>query len=243
VLEMSPMPIREAVRRLDAAGLVENIPHRGARVTELSTTDLAEVYEARLALEVRRARRGERTSATRRTDRVLRRHLCRDLGGSRNVSLRALRRRRLGLAPAPDPSDLGDRGALLPGGPGMPPAGQPLGRARGDPRRVRGPRSRARGGRAPRPPRDHREQHLGRDGRRAAVRAGCLSRRIAVETRAAPIGPNTPASDPRGAAGPRPAPRARSRRSRARSRGRRSTAPSLRSVRPSAPRLRTRAPL
>ena len=44
VLEMSPMPIREAVRRLDAAGLVENIPHRGARVTELSVTDLAEVY-------------------------------------------------------------------------------------------------------------------------------------------------------------------------------------------------------
>jgi DNA-binding GntR family transcriptional regulator len=58
VLEMSPMPIREAVRRLDAAGFVENIPHRGARVTELSVTDLAEVYEARLALEplaVRRA--------------------------------------------------------------------------------------------------------------------------------------------------------------------------------------------
>ncbi len=52
VLDMSPMPIREAVRRLDAAGLVENIPHRGARVTELSINDLDEVYEARLALEV-----------------------------------------------------------------------------------------------------------------------------------------------------------------------------------------------
>ncbi|HTU97794.1 MAG TPA: GntR family transcriptional regulator [Solirubrobacteraceae bacterium] len=50
-LEMSPMPIREAVRRLDAVGLVDNIPHRGARVTELSITDLAEVYEVRLALE------------------------------------------------------------------------------------------------------------------------------------------------------------------------------------------------
>ena len=54
---MSPMPIREAVRRLDAAGLVENIPHRGARVTELSITDLDEVYEARLALEVLAIRR------------------------------------------------------------------------------------------------------------------------------------------------------------------------------------------
>jgi len=57
LLEMSPMPIREAVRRLDSAGLVENIPHRGARVTELSITDLAEVYEARLALEVLAIRR------------------------------------------------------------------------------------------------------------------------------------------------------------------------------------------
>jgi DNA-binding GntR family transcriptional regulator len=57
LLEMSPMPIREAVRRLDAAGLVENIPHRGARVTELSIKDLAEVYEARLALETLAIRR------------------------------------------------------------------------------------------------------------------------------------------------------------------------------------------
>src|SRR5579864_1450561 len=57
VLEMSPMPIREAVRRLDSAGLVENIPHRGARVTDLSITDLAEVTEARLALEVLAIRR------------------------------------------------------------------------------------------------------------------------------------------------------------------------------------------
>jgi DNA-binding GntR family transcriptional regulator len=51
VLNMSPMPIREAVRRLDAAGLVENVPHRGARITELSLHDLRDVYQARLALE------------------------------------------------------------------------------------------------------------------------------------------------------------------------------------------------
>jgi DNA-binding GntR family transcriptional regulator len=51
VLEMSPMPIREALRLLDSVGLVENIPHRGARVTELSIEDLREVYDARLALE------------------------------------------------------------------------------------------------------------------------------------------------------------------------------------------------
>jgi len=51
ILEMSPMPIREALRQLDSVGLVENIPHRGARVTELTIDDLREVYEARLALE------------------------------------------------------------------------------------------------------------------------------------------------------------------------------------------------
>ena len=50
-LKMSPMPIREALRLLDSVGLVENIPHRGARVTELSIDDLREIYEARLALE------------------------------------------------------------------------------------------------------------------------------------------------------------------------------------------------
>jgi DNA-binding GntR family transcriptional regulator len=50
-LDMSPMPVREALRRLDAVGLVEHVPHRGARVAELSVADLREVYEARLALE------------------------------------------------------------------------------------------------------------------------------------------------------------------------------------------------
>lgn len=51
LLGMSPMPIREALRRLDAVGLVEHVPHRGARVTELSLADLREIYDARLALE------------------------------------------------------------------------------------------------------------------------------------------------------------------------------------------------
>lgn len=50
-LDMSPMPIREALRGLDAVGLVENVPHRGARVAELSIEDLREVYDVRLALE------------------------------------------------------------------------------------------------------------------------------------------------------------------------------------------------
>jgi DNA-binding GntR family transcriptional regulator len=49
---MSPMPIREALRRLDGVGLVENVPHRGARVADLSVEDLNEVYDSRLMLEV-----------------------------------------------------------------------------------------------------------------------------------------------------------------------------------------------
>lgn len=50
-LEMSPMPVREAIRRLDSLGLVENVPHKGARITELSVEDLFEIYEARISLE------------------------------------------------------------------------------------------------------------------------------------------------------------------------------------------------
>jgi DNA-binding GntR family transcriptional regulator len=52
-LDMSPMPIREAIRQLDALGLVEHHPHRSARVTELSVDDLREVYTARFAIEAR----------------------------------------------------------------------------------------------------------------------------------------------------------------------------------------------
>ncbi|MGH2859369.1 MAG: GntR family transcriptional regulator [Solirubrobacteraceae bacterium] len=58
VLRVSPMPVREALRRLESVGLVENIPHRGARVAGLSIEDLTEVYEARLALEALAIRHG-----------------------------------------------------------------------------------------------------------------------------------------------------------------------------------------
>ena len=51
-LNLSAMPVREALRQLDAVGLVDSVPHRGARVTELSVDDLRDVYEARLALEL-----------------------------------------------------------------------------------------------------------------------------------------------------------------------------------------------
>ncbi|GAA1649641.1 GntR family transcriptional regulator [Georgenia ruanii] len=49
--ETSAMPVREALRRLGALGLVEVVPHRGARVAELSVVDLEDTYATRLALE------------------------------------------------------------------------------------------------------------------------------------------------------------------------------------------------
>lgn len=63
-LGMSPMPIREALRQLHNVGLVQNVPHRGAAVTELSIDELRSVYEARLALEPLAIRH----AAERRTD-------------------------------------------------------------------------------------------------------------------------------------------------------------------------------
>lgn len=51
LLEMSAMPVREAIRQLERLGLAEHVPHRGARVSLVSTEDLRDTYEARLAVE------------------------------------------------------------------------------------------------------------------------------------------------------------------------------------------------
>jgi len=50
-LVMTHLPIREAIRQLESRGLVEHIPHRGGRVTEISLEDLRELYDARLVIE------------------------------------------------------------------------------------------------------------------------------------------------------------------------------------------------
>jgi DNA-binding GntR family transcriptional regulator len=51
VLDMSPMPVREAIRQLERLGFAEHVPHRGARVSLLSVEDLRDTYDVRLALE------------------------------------------------------------------------------------------------------------------------------------------------------------------------------------------------
>lgn len=50
-LNASRMPVREALRRLGAEGLVDITPHRGAVVRALSAADLEDLYVMRLALE------------------------------------------------------------------------------------------------------------------------------------------------------------------------------------------------
>ncbi|MEG9224645.1 GntR family transcriptional regulator [Aeromicrobium sp. Sec7.5] len=50
-LDMSHMPVREGLQRLGTLGIVEMIPHRGARVRELSLEDLDDTQRTRLSLE------------------------------------------------------------------------------------------------------------------------------------------------------------------------------------------------
>lgn len=51
-LKVSRMPVREALRLLEAEGLVEFSPHRGAVVAKLSTEELIAVFEIRCAIEM-----------------------------------------------------------------------------------------------------------------------------------------------------------------------------------------------
>jgi DNA-binding GntR family transcriptional regulator len=52
-LGVSRTPVREALARLAAEGLVETHAHRGARVVSFSTEDLDGIFDVRLALEPR----------------------------------------------------------------------------------------------------------------------------------------------------------------------------------------------
>jgi DNA-binding GntR family transcriptional regulator len=50
-LNVSRGPLREAIQRLVQEGIVTNIPHRGAFVTELDEQDIVDLYVARYACE------------------------------------------------------------------------------------------------------------------------------------------------------------------------------------------------
>lgn len=57
-LGTSQAPVREALRGLEALGVVEILPFRGARVRRPSTAELLEAYEVRAELECLAARLG-----------------------------------------------------------------------------------------------------------------------------------------------------------------------------------------
>ena len=57
-LGISMMPVREAIKRLEEAGLVETQPYRGAIVKELSRSELLQIYAVRGLLEIEAARLG-----------------------------------------------------------------------------------------------------------------------------------------------------------------------------------------
>lgn len=54
----SVMPVREAIRRLEEAGLAERVPHKGAVVKGLTHAELAHVYDVRILIEAEAAARG-----------------------------------------------------------------------------------------------------------------------------------------------------------------------------------------
>jgi DNA-binding GntR family transcriptional regulator len=56
-LQVSHIPVREALRQLESEGLVTYQPNRGATVSALSTSEIREIYEIRSMLETGAIRR------------------------------------------------------------------------------------------------------------------------------------------------------------------------------------------
>ena len=54
----SVMPVREAIRRLEEAGLAERVPHKGAVVKGLTLVELEHIYDVRILLESEAAELG-----------------------------------------------------------------------------------------------------------------------------------------------------------------------------------------
>ena len=49
--DLTPLPVREAIKRLHSEGLVEILPSRRVRVAELSRAEIEDIYDMRAALE------------------------------------------------------------------------------------------------------------------------------------------------------------------------------------------------
>ncbi len=68
--EASRTPVREALRQLEMEGLVEVLPHRGARVCAWTAEDLEEIYDLRMTLEAMVAERAASRIAGKDIDRL-----------------------------------------------------------------------------------------------------------------------------------------------------------------------------
>ncbi|MHB2266510.1 GntR family transcriptional regulator [Aliihoeflea sp. PC F10.4] len=62
-LGISRTPVREAIRRLEADGIVTHVPHAGAAIRRLDYAEVAELYEMRLVLEATAARFAARAAS------------------------------------------------------------------------------------------------------------------------------------------------------------------------------------
>ena len=71
-LRMSRVPIREALRPLEAEGFVATFPNRGAAVIQLTLKDVTELFDIRLSLEVLAARQAAQAVAEGRAGDTLR---------------------------------------------------------------------------------------------------------------------------------------------------------------------------
>lgn len=71
--DVSRMPVREALKQLDAEGLVQLVNNRGATVTEHSLDEIAEIFDLRILLEVDLFRRAIPAMTSAQSD------LCRDI--------------------------------------------------------------------------------------------------------------------------------------------------------------------
>ncbi|MCI1673700.1 MAG: GntR family transcriptional regulator [Bifidobacterium tibiigranuli] len=76
-LNVSRVPIREAILRLTGDGMVTSLPRRGATVARLALVDVVELFDARVALEVQATRLAARRAAEGADSTALRRAVAR----------------------------------------------------------------------------------------------------------------------------------------------------------------------
>src|SRR6478735_7389624 len=62
-LEVSRVPVREALQQLEAEGFIDTSPRRGATVKQITLRDVNELFDVRLSLEVLAARLAAQAAA------------------------------------------------------------------------------------------------------------------------------------------------------------------------------------